>query len=93
MSALSPAAALSAQLDAEWTEGKHLAVATDAHSYPDRVLVAIRRAAVSCVMAIQAKDYDGMFLVRLLGFNEAKPDPMAAAIEAKAKTHDRVRKS
>ena len=90
---MTPAAALAAEADVCWTPGCDLVVCTDTRSYPGRVLVAIRRPAVSCVMTIPAKDYDGMFLVRLMGFEDAKPDPMAMAIEAKTKLNDRVRKS
>lgn len=95
MSKLSPAAALAAEADAKWHAGSALVVCTDAINQPGVVLVAIRLPKASCVLAIPAKDYDGMFLVGLLGFEQAKPDPLAVAIEAKAKakTNDRVRKS
>lgn len=82
MSEPSPAARLIAQLDADWNEGKQLAVATDAHSYRDTVLIGIRRPRVSCVIDVPKREYDGVALMTLIGFEQAKPDPMQAARDA-----------
>lgn len=79
---MTPAAQVAARADAMWTEAHELAFATDAHSYTDQVLVAIRRRTHSCVIAIPASEYDGLALAQLLGFEQAKPDPLAKALEA-----------
>lgn len=79
---MSPAAQVAARADAKWTDAHELAFATDAQSYPDRVLLAIRRRTYSCVIAIPASEYDGLAIAQLLGFEQAKPDPLAKAIEA-----------
>lgn len=79
---MSPAARVAALADAQWTEAHDLSFATDAHSYPDQVLLAIRRSNYSCVIAIPASEYDGLALAKLLGFEQAKPDPLAKALEA-----------
>ncbi|MEI7466110.1 MAG: hypothetical protein WCJ87_12250 [Burkholderiales bacterium] len=80
-----PAAALvgavaAADADAEWTDAHDIVVCTDAHAYPDKVLVAIRRRTASCVIAIPKAEYDGLALAQLLGFKQAKTDPMARAM-------------
>lgn len=79
---MTPAARVAALADAQWTETSHLAFSTDAHSYSDVVLVAIRRRHHSCVISIDKSEYDGLALAQLLGFEQAKPDPMAKALEA-----------
>lgn len=80
---MTPAAALAAKVDAMWAPGQHLAFATDSLSYADQVLLAIRRPTVSCVISIAKTEYDGLAIAQLFGFEQAKPDPMKAAIEAK----------
>lgn len=79
---MTPAAQVAARADAMWTDAHDLAFATDAHSYPNRVLLAIRRRTYSCVIAIPASQYDGLAVAQLLSFEQAKPDPMAKALEA-----------
>lgn len=81
---MTPAAALTAKLDDAWKGDAELVVITDAHSYPgDKVLIGVRRPRHSCVISVAAKQYDGLLLAKLMGFEEAKPDVLAEAAAAK----------
>lgn len=81
---MTPASQVAARADAKWTDAHDLSFATDAHSYPDQVLLAIRRRNCSCVIAIPTSQYDGLAVAQLLGFEQAKANPHEAAKKAKA---------
>lgn len=72
----SPAALLVERLDAMHREGDELTVATDAQSYPNKVLLAIRRPGFSGVLSIDKSEYDGVAVAKILGFTDA-PQPTA----------------
>ena len=63
---VTPARAIRDKAEAMYREGDELAVATDATADP--VLIGIRTPRHSLVIAVPAKDYDGVALARLCGF-------------------------
>ena len=65
---ISPARALSDEVNARWTEDSELVVATNDRDQPGWALVAIRRKEWSCVIKIPIKQYDGLALAHLMGF-------------------------
>jgi hypothetical protein len=75
---ISPARALSDEVNAAWTEGSELIVKTNVRDQPGWALVAIRRREWSCVIQIPVKQYDGLALAHLMGF---LPAPTTSAME------------
>lgn len=72
----SPARALRDHVIATHCEGDGITVATDASSYRNQVLVAVRVAGVACVIAVDRAEYDGFKLLEILGLrNEPAPIP------------------
>lgn len=70
---MTPAAALADKARAMLTPGLELAVVTDMQSYADRVLVAIARPAVSCVVSIARAEYCGLKLAEIAGWPTQTP--------------------
>lgn len=73
--AVTPAAALRDAVEAMFTPGDRVAATSDSHSYVDRVLLAIRLPDVAFVMSIPRAEYDGIAVLRVLGF-DMTPTPL-----------------
>lgn len=73
--AQTPAAALRDRVEAMHRPGDRVTVVSDAESYADRVLVAVRLPTAAFVIAIDRGEYDGMVFLRTLGF-DCSPAPL-----------------
>jgi hypothetical protein len=87
---ITPAAALRERL-AELHAGERITIVTDAESYRDRVLVAVRIPSAEFVMTINRAEYDGLAILKILGVPDAppeahRPDAMTRALAQKKRT-------
>jgi len=86
---ITPAAALRERVEAMFNPGDRVAVLSDMESYVDRVLVAVRLPAAAFVMTIARAEYDGLAILRLLGFSDAPAKPAPHSIPKIPQTHAR----
>lgn len=66
-----PAAALVNRVRELHRETDTLNFVTDATSYPSKVLLALWLPAGTCVLTIDATEYDGLAVAKILGFPDA----------------------
>lgn len=80
---MTPAAQLLANVEALAGPGSTLHFLTDAASQANRVLLAIWRPVGSCVIAIDASEYDGLKTAEIFGFTHVPPSAAERAKKAK----------
>lgn len=79
---MTPAAQLLANVEALARPGSTLHFLTDALSHPGKVLLAIWRPLWSCVIQIDAEEYDGLKVAEIFGFSYAPPSAIERATKA-----------
>ena len=70
---MTPAAALVERVQSLHRDTDTLTFATDVESYPGKVLLALWLPAGTCVITIDAKEYDGLKMAKIFGFPDALP--------------------
>ena len=62
----------------ELAPGQAVAIATDAHTFPNHVLVAVRVPGAACVLQVAREEYDGFAILKILGVKECPLPPAPA---------------
>ena len=65
--------------------GQTVAICTDAQTFPNHVLVAVRVPGAACVFQVARSEYDGFAIMKILGIEQGATPPIPEA-KTRAKT-------